>query len=283
MAKTESQAVTIGLDQLIDIRDEITGIDTQISAATGSEAAVRKSLANELANKNSEQVDSIVDRILNALNDQDLEVVIGVMDKFEDRLNEEFKPAIDELLDERVAKATAGSKENLDALKANRKTLIDAFRSMQTVLETFKVDTSSVPEPKRTNTRGSGSSGPKSAKNKEGYQYLMDGRDRPPSQNSFSSLAYYATVGVPKALNPDDTLERWGSKQMKDFIAEKGVKWGVDDEWEVTLPNDVVIAARRFTTDELAAFDAEEAKNKAEAEDAGEATTEDEQVEAVTT
>lgn len=259
MAKTQ-QKVALDLSALENVAKEIIALDTQISAASGSEVAAKKALSQELATTHKDRVDQIVNAIIEQLNNLDLEIVIGVVDSLDDQVTETFKPAIDELLDERVAKTLAGSKEGLDKLKTSRKEKLESFKALRVVLEGFGFEVESVPEPKRaTRGSGSGSSGPKSAKNKEGYQYSMDGKNRPPSQNSFSSLAYYATEGVPAKLNPDDTTPRWGAAQLKSFLAEKGVKFGEDDTWEVSLPNDKVISARRFTAEELAEFDKAEA------------------------
>lgn len=274
MAKTP-QKVALDLSALEDVAKEITALDTQISAASGSESAAKKALAQELATTHKDRVDEIVSKIIEQMNNLDLEIVIGIVDSLDDQVTETFKPAIDELLDDRVAKTLAGSKEGLDKLKESRKAKLESFKALRVVLEGFGFEVDQVPEPKRaTRGTGGGSTGPKSAKNKEGYQYLMDGKNRPPSQNSFSSLAYYATEGVPAKVNPDDNTPRWGTAQLRSALAEAGIKFGEDDTWELKLPNDKVISARRFTPEELSEFDKADAAASAEENAQGDETTE---------
>lgn len=258
MAKTQAQSKTISVEDLQALADEITKIDTQIAAATGSDAAIRKGIAENLATENAETVDKVVAQIVAGLESMSLPVVIGLRSKLDDVLNEKFDAAIKEFLDGEVEKATSGSKDDLDKLKADRKEALDNFRALKTILDTFKFDTSSVPEPKSRRGGGGGGGSAKSGKNKEGYQFTMDGKNRPPSQNSFSSLAFYSTLGCA------GENDRWGVAQLKDYLVEKGVKYGEDDTWEVELPNKTKIGARRFTTEELAAMDAEDSKSDAD-------------------
>lgn len=265
MAKTQKQEISLSLDSLEAIAKELTEIDTRIAAATGSDAAIRKSIAEKLATDNAETVDKVVGQITAGLESMSLEVVIGLRSKLDDVLSEKFDSAIKDFLDTAVEEATKDSKEDVTKLREDRKAKLDDFRSMKTVLETFKIDTSSVPEPKRARQSNGSSGGSKSGKNKEGYQFTMDGKDRPASQNSFSSLAYYSTMNCAGEGN------RWGVAQLKDFLAEQGVKYGEQDTWEVELPNKTKIGARRFTAEEIAAFEAADAEDNS----ADEATTDE--------
>lgn len=266
MAK--AQGVTVSLEQLEDIAKQITEIDTQISAASGSEAQVRKSIAQGLATENSEAVDTIVGQVLTQFEQLEVPVLAGLLDRLEDALAEKFKERINGFIDERVKAQASDSSVDVGALREARKAKVEGFRALKTILDTFGVETESVPEPKRAAGRpaGSGGGGSKSGKNKEGYQYTMDGKDRPPSQNSFSSLAYYSTEGC---AGTEEKPERWGAAQLKDFLAGQGVKFGEDETWEVELPNKKKIGARKAA--ELSA-DAEEAASEEAAPEAEPAT-----------
>jgi hypothetical protein len=250
---SEAGQVVIDLNALQGIGSEISEIDTAIAAATGSETAVRKGITSGFATENAATIDGILEKLIPNLAALDTPVLAGIMDRLPDVLDEEFKPRVDELVDGLVEKATAGAKGNLVALREQRKGKIEAFKALKAILEQFQIDTSSVPDPKRGGGRpaGSGGGSAKSGRNKEGYRYVMDGQKRPPSQNTMSSLAYYATMGC---AGTEEKPERWGTKQLKDFLAEQGVKLGApsedgstDDTWEATLPNGKVISAYRYT------------------------------------
>lgn len=267
MAKTQKQEVTIDISALAGIAKEIETLDTQISAASGNDASVRKSIAEKLATDNASTVDGIVSQIVGAVEGLDLAVVIGLRSKLDDVLAEKFDVEIKTFLDAEVEKATSGSKEDVTALRASRKEKVDNFRALETILTTFGIDTSSVPEPKRA-TRGSGGGGGssvKTAQNKEGYRFQMDGEDRPDSQNTLSSLAFYATKGCA------GENERWSTADLKKFITEKleeqGLKYGEADTWALDLPNGKNISVRRFTDEEIAGFEAAKAEAKAKADE----------------
>jgi hypothetical protein len=247
MANTgKKQEISVSIEQLEDIAKQITEIDTQISAASGSEAQVRKSIAQGLASENSEVVDKIVDQALTQFEKLEAPVLAGLLDRLEDALKEKFKPTIDAFIDERVkAQSSDENAVNVTALREARKAKVEGFRALRTILATFLGDEAveAVPEPKRAAGRPSGSGGgAKSGKNKEGYQYVMDGKDRPPSQNSFSSLAYYSTLGC---AGTEEKPERWSSDQLKSFLAEQGVNFGTDETFEVKLPNGKTVGARK--------------------------------------
>lgn len=250
---TPNTGVSIDLAALQGVGSEIAEIDTKIAAATGSETAVRKGIVGGFATENAPVIDGILEKLLPQLAALETPVLAGILDRLPDAMEEEFKPRVDELVDGLVEEATKGAKGDLTALRELRKTRIEAFKAIKSILEQFQIDTSSVPDPKRGGGRtpGSGGGSAKSGRNKEGYRYVMDGGKRPPSQNTLSSLAYYATLGC---AGTEAAPERWGTKQLKDFLAEAGVKWGAptedgstDDTFEVTLPNGKVVSAYRYT------------------------------------
>lgn len=248
MAKDGPQAISLDVSVLVNLKSEIDALQTQVAAVSGNDAAVRKQIANDLAEQNADQIDSYVGQLVENLNTLEVPVLIGLRSKIEDALSANFDAKVKAFLDERVEQATAGSADNVQTIKDDIKAKIEEFRSVKTILDSFGVDTSGVEEPKPRRGRGSGSGAPKSPKNKEGYRYSLDGKERPDSQNLISALCFYSTVGC----DPDNPEDRWSTKQLKSFLAEQGVNFGEDDTWEVTLPNGKVISARRFNDDELA-------------------------------
>lgn len=243
----EEKKVTIDLASLQELGSKINEIDTSISAATGSEAAVRKSISAGFASENAEEIEKIVATLLPQFGKLEVPVLAGLLDRLPEAMLEEYEPKVKELIDAQVETATAGAKGDLTKLREERKAKVDAFKALKSILEQFQIDTSSVPDPKRGGGRpaGSGGGAAKTGRNKENYRYSMDGENRPPSQNTMSSLAYYSTMGC---AGTAEKPERWSTQQLKDFLVEQGVTWGLegDDTWQVELPNKRVIAARRL-------------------------------------
>ena len=199
-------------------------------------------------------MDTVVGNVLREFEKLDAPVLAGLLDRLEDSLKDKFKTTIDAFIDERVKSQASDSSVDVGALREARKAKVEGFRALKTILDTFGIDTETVPEPKRAAGRpAGGGSSAKSGKNKEGYQYTMDGKPRPPSQNSFSSLAYYSTEGC---AGTAEKPERWGVAQLKSFLEQQGVKFGQDDSWDVELPNGKKIGAQR---DESLKMDAAEA------------------------
>lgn len=168
-------------------------------------------------------------------------------------------PIADTYIDAEFAKTKTDEKVDVTALRESRKALLGQFKALREVLNTFRIPNEHVPDPKRAGgggrpVGGSASTSLKSGQNKEGYRYVMDGKKRPKSQNSFSSLAYYATEGVPKALGVENGPSRWGASELKTFMADAGIKFGEDDSWSIALPNGKTIAAARMTNEDLIEF-----------------------------
>jgi hypothetical protein len=246
----------ISLESLEALGKQIAEVDQKIGAASGNEAAVRKSIAQAFVTENSEAVEKLVKQVLNTLEKADnVGLMIGVMDRLPDALEEAFSERTDELIDGKVKEATSGSAEDIAALKEGRKAQVEQFRALKIILETnFKVDTSSVPEPKRGGGRAAGSGTEKSGRNTEGLRYSLNGKERPASQNSFSALAYHSTLGCAEKDGKGND-QRWGVEQLREFLTGKGITVGKpgegDDTWDVELPNGNKIGARRLADDEF--------------------------------
>lgn len=242
----------VSLEDLARVAGVIGELDTKIGAISGSDSAIRKSIAETVAAENSEQVGSIHDNVIGQLGKLDAPVLVGLVTRLQDSIKSAFQEQIDAFLTEKVKEATKDSQGDVTALREQRKTQVETFRALKVLLEqVFHVDTTSVPEPKRSGGgRPAGSGSAKSGKNKESYQYTMDGKDRPPSQNTFSSLAYYSTNGC---AGTKEKPERWGAAQLKEFLVSQSVNFGADDTWDVELPNGTKIGARRVEQTEAPA------------------------------
>lgn len=242
------------VEGLQSILSQITDIDSQLAAKGGSEAQQRKAAIEAIASENADVIEKAVAQFVKALEKVEPGVVAGVLERFPTAVSEQFQTAIDGLVAEKI-KAAAGTDDiNPETLKATRKELAADFDSLKRLLVKALPDDSEqfaaanaleVPKSRRSST-GTGTK--KSGKNKEGYRYAIDGKDRPNSQNAFSSVAYYATEGCPTP----DGRERWTTDELKEFVAAQGVKFGEDDTWSVTLPNNKVVSAKREAAEEEA-------------------------------
>jgi hypothetical protein len=255
MAKGSSGSVTISVDQLSDRAKIITEIDSKIAAASGNDSQMRKAAVDEILSANAERINSLFDTVVSQLMGLPGEELVGIVSKLEEAMKGDFKTKTDLVIDEKVKASANVEGVDVNALKEQRKAELDLFRALKTMLDSLGLDTSEVEEPKsRGGGRPSGSgAGSKTGKNKEGYRYIMDGKDRPNSQNSFSSLAYYATEGLKDPATPGGEItaapegekSRMSSKALRTWLDQQGVKFGEADEWELTLPNGKKIGARR--------------------------------------
>lgn len=248
--------VSISLEMLETQANEIKEIDSKITAAGGNDAAARKAVIDEILTANKESVDSSFANLMESFKAAPPELLVGLMARLEEAMKADLKTMTDSVVDERV-KANAGEQVNVDALKETRKAKIEAFRALRTILESLGVKTEAIEEPKRSGggrpSGSGGSSSQKTGRNKEQYRYTMDGKDRPVSQNSFSSLAYYATTGMAedgtKALKADGTVDsdsRMSAGALKTYIAANGVNFPTDEKWELELANGKKIGAYRW-------------------------------------
>lgn len=257
-------SVSLDVSMLEKMARDIALLDEQIAGISGSEAAVRKSVVTRIQTENADQVKELTSRLVEQLGrlKQNPVLLVAVIESLGDVLGEEFQGYIDEVVGAEVKKVLDGSKGQVEPLKEQRKAALEQFKAMRTVLEQYKVDVSSVPVPTRARGRSGGSSGSTSQRtgmNPEQYRYHINGKPQPISQNTFSSTAFYATLGCVTSDDPatqaklDEKPEKWGTQELRDFVAAQGVKVGKpgegDDTWEVTLPNKTVVSARRLDKD----------------------------------
>lgn len=243
-------AGSIDMSSLEAIAKEIATLNEQIAAVSGSENAVKNSILTKMVADNSPAIDNLFQSIVpqfRALGETNIVVLAGFLHRFESVMGEEFGPAIEELVDGKVKELTSDVKENVAPLKESRKAKLEAFRAFKLVLETLGYDTSSVPEPKLTGGRGSGS-GSSAAKtpskvgwNEEQARYVINDKVQPPSQNSLTSLNWYATLGC---AGTETAPARWAIAEFKEFLSNAGVDVNTNSWGPVELPNGKKVSAR---------------------------------------
>jgi hypothetical protein len=253
MAGEKGKTISLSTDQLLESQGRIAEIDAKIAQATGNDQQARKAAIEAMTAENAETVNGFMDSLMGQLNKLEGPVLVAFTNRLNEALTEDLKEMTEKVINDRVASTATVKPEDVDKLKEQRKAELETFRATRLLLLSVGFITAEDPqfqEPKRAGGgRPAGSGGAKSGKNKENYQFYMDGKERPPSQNSFSSLAFYATEGL--AADEDGSNVRTekdsklGAKQLKKFLADNGVQFGEQDEWEVTLPNGKKIGAKR--------------------------------------
>jgi len=229
---------SVDVEYLRYLVKQIGSVDERISAASGSEAAIRNSVTSTIAAENSEGVQQVLDGFLPPFRSLPVEVMIGFMHVLSDRIEDEFGTPMQEYIDARVKTLSESAKTDVTPLKEQRKTLLDTYDAMKLVLETLGQDVSSVPEPKRRvgggrgSGRSTGSTAARTGLNSDRYRYQLNGKNLPPSQNSLSSAAYYGTMGCDGTA---ETPRRWGVAQLKDFLKENGINHGKPGEGQDTF------------------------------------------------
>lgn len=255
MTEAPKQQAVVSLDALAALKGKIDHIDQQIGAASGSEKAVRESVVSQIETETAAHVGPVVSSFIENFRQLPVEVRVAFASRLPDAIAETVGGEMDAYVDERVAAITKGVDANVEPLKAQRKDILSKFQALREVLDMLSIDTSSVPEPKRSaggrssGSRSSGGSSTAKGLNKDRYRFYIDDKAQPPSQNTRSALAYHATDGCA----PNDAQGkkvRWGVEQFFAHLVEKGINYGPpgegDDNWEVTLPNGKVVKARRL-------------------------------------
>ena len=250
---------------LQEILNKITEIDTQVASASGSEAQQKKAAIERISAQNSDEVNKTVTKLIDALGKLAPGVIAGVLDRFETEATTQFGEQITELVNAEVANAKAEGGVDVDSLKNTRKELAADFDSLKRLLSKALPEGSEAATlvaglevPKRRSGGGGGTGKAKSGKNKEGYRYAIDGKDRPNSQNTLSAVTYYATEKCPTP----DGRERWTTDEFRTFLTEQGVNLGEDETFTVTLPNGKVVSGAK---EQFADDDAEPAAEGADA------------------
>ncbi len=248
--------IAVSAETLDAYGKQITDLDAKIAAASGSDTAGKKAWIENLIAQNQQDVDGYASSIIEQIGSLDLPLLVGLVTKLEERMKADLHPKVDEYVNTEYPKTK--TTEDVEGLRNTRKELLVQFKALRSVLATFGINTDHIEDPKRSGggrPAGSGTS-KKSGANKEGYRYAIDGKDRPASQNSFSSVAFYATEGCPAKValsngaSEEDAKKlpkKWGAKELKEFLGTNGVNFGTDDSFNVVLPNGKSVSARRLT------------------------------------
>lgn len=255
------QRAIIELSSLAEIAQQIIKVDSDLAAAQGNEAAMRQSVIDKVVAENKPAIDAVVQTLLpqfggGVVNGEQVPglspaVLVGVFYELPKAMGEEFSGQIDEIVGKKVADLAAGVKESVDPLKAMRKELVETFKAMESILKHLHIDTSSVPLPKRSGGRPSGSGGGrgsgKTGRNNENMRYFIDGKPQPASQNSLSSTNWYSSMGC---AGTPEAPDRFTTAAFKEFLTANGVDFsGAVDTWEVKLPNGKTVSARKLDSE----------------------------------
>lgn len=221
--------ISVSPDTLREKSNAILAIDEILDAASGSESAGKRSLANSLATENEVAWKKVADNLVGGLSKiEDPAVLAGAFTGVVKAMNDKFKESIDAYLSAEVASrqtdAPAVAPEVLEAKLAERKNLVEQFKALKNILDMFGQDTSDIPDPKkRTGSRGK--RGPRVLTN---FDFFIDGEARSASQNSLSSIANTVCSGL-----------NWKTSDLRSFLTENGVDLQNPGEgFEVTLPTD---------------------------------------------
>jgi hypothetical protein len=207
--------ISVTPDALREKVDEISQLDEQLDAASGSETAGKRALANGLASESENLWKEFADQIVSKIQAQtadDVSQLAGVFTGVVSSLNEAFRNTVDEFLTTEVT----SRQENREAVSPDqikewtdaRKTLMEQYKALKGILDLFGQDTSGIPEPKkRTGARGK--RGPRVL---QGYDFFIDDEPRSQHQNSLSSIA-----------NTVCSELGWKTKELRDFLTESGI------------------------------------------------------------
>lgn len=238
---TSGGGISVTPDKLKAKLTEINQIDEQLDAASGSEQAGRRALANQYADQYKTQWVKPAEQITNVLkNTEDQEEVAAIFYGIVNSLSKEFKTKIDAFLDNQVQENKVDSPklndEEIQTLQKERREAVDQYRALRQILEMFGSDVSGIAEPKKM----TGSRGKRGPKVLENYVFFIDDKERPGS--SLSILANTVTSDL-----------KWKTNDLRNFLNEKLAEFGDgfslenppggEDGFEVTLPNGKVFKA----------------------------------------
>lgn len=224
------QGLSVNVSMLLEKGQEIAAIDEQLDAASGSEQAGKRALANSISAETQKDWEKTVGNLVKAFsNIEDATLLVGAFTAVQRSLKENFGEQVDKTLTElhasRKTEQITLSPEELESLTANRKQLVEEFKALDNILDMFGFDTSGVPKPKKR----TGSRGPRGPRVFGRYVYSIDGTERTASQNSISSIANT----VCKELE-------WSTEQLRNFLTENGFDTeNPPESFEVVLPDPV--------------------------------------------
>lgn len=241
--------ISVSPETLREKSNAILAIDEKLDAASGSEAAGKRALANSLATENEAMWKKVADNLVTNLSKiEDPSAMVGAFTGVVKSLNDKFKTAADEYLAKEVANRQTDvvtiSDEEMATLNSERKNLVDQFKALKNILDMFDQDVSDIPEPKKR----TGSRGKRGPRVLTGFDFYIDGKARSASQNSLSSIA-----------NTVCTELNWKTSDLRNFLTEKGIDLQNPGEgFEVELPTDPAVTLKAVKGEPQAADEEED-------------------------
>lgn len=187
-----SQGLNVTVEELQSVYNEIDALDSQIAAASGSDAMGKRAYLNSLFNERQPSLQPFIDQVIMHLTTQlsdDPESLAAAVNGLDRAISDAFGKQVDELATKFVeankTEAPAVSDEELSNLTNAARELRKRYNALRGVLDMFGFDVSSVPEPKKL----SGARGPRGPRTLSNFNYFVDGKPRTESQNSLSSIS----------------------------------------------------------------------------------------------
>lgn len=210
---------------------EIAAIDEKLDAGTGrGHIALGNQILADTASVWGEFADQVTSKVDELSDDERIGLVIH-LDKAFSALRREVNDTLKERAEQTDSEPI--SDDEKARLYEDRKTLVEQFNAIKTMLEAFNNE---IPEhlSVRNKSAASGNRGPNVVSQ---FQYAIDGEALSKDNNSLAYITKNFT-------NFDKT------KELKDYIKETaGVvlkKGEVPNEWKVDLPSGKTLTASRF-------------------------------------
>lgn len=251
-----SEGVNVSVETLQNLYKEITELDAVIEASVGGKSAGKRSLANRLAEEQTENVTNLSSVIEENFEGLSPEEVAGLYTGLIKKLNETFSDKVSTYLDSQIGETQEVTPEMIEAAdKAMevRKEKVKGFKTLRQLLEMFNNDTSAIPEPRKW----TGSRGPRTFSQ---FQYAINGVDLDESDNSLATVAKMGGFEKGSRTNrKGEEVAISASAMLKDHLKESinlDLK-NPPDTWEATLPNGVVVTATKqeITVDDTSYVD----------------------------
>jgi hypothetical protein len=225
-----ANGLSVDVNTLLDKYQEIASVDEQLDAASGSEQAGKRALANSVSAETQKSWEKPVSNLVKTIQGFDSpELIVGTYTAIQKALRDNFQEQVDKFLTElaasRQSETVTLTPEQLEELNTARKQLVEEYKAIANILEMFKFDISGVPTPKKR----TGSRGPRGPRVFGRYVFSIDGKERTASQNSLSSIANT----VCKDLG-------WATADLRNFLVENGFDVENPPEtFEVVIPDPV--------------------------------------------
>ena len=187
-------SVIVDRNTLLATLGEITQIDNQLDASSGTSQAGKRKFSNELKAEFASVADAVLTQLKGLFDNPDrvpdIRTKVGIFRGVVDGLDAAYGKEIDEYLTQLVesqpkSEAVELSADAIAALSEERKKKVLLFNSMKAIAEAMGEDVSGIGDVR--NRRGS--SGPKGPRVFGKYNFSIDGIDQSKSQNTLSHVA----------------------------------------------------------------------------------------------